>query len=509
MIQIHFYEKGGLPVFFAKEEEGGDFSCLGACQKALCDWVRAHSDFSAQPGALSYLPDPQGLGQLIVGLGRLSSEEEDQRQPFCAPLVNSEEGEATLLEAVRLAFFKLRQFCDQHKIDTIEVAMPLLGTCQRKLFMAAYEGLRQGEYHFSKKTDDTPMKDRLLTVHYQPAKEGKEAIMTQALKRTMAMMDGVDLARDLVNETANRLTPQSLAQAAKDQLSPLGVEVRVFTEEEIQAMGMEAYYSVAKGSSQPPRFLLMRYQGKPECEDVFGLVGKGLTYDSGGYCLKTSAGMASMHCDMGGAGTVIGTLYALAKAQIPVNVTAVVAACENLISGSAFKTGDIIGSLSGKTIEVANTDAEGRLTLADALYYLTSECPVNRVVDLATLTGAVLSAFGEEYTGAVSNDDDFYLDLAQAARQVGEKIWALPNDPAFRKQNESKVADLCNAPGGGAGSVTAGLFVGAFLARDLPWVHLDIAGTAYLKEAKGYLPARATGVHVKTLFQYLAPELGC
>ena len=219
--------------------------------------------------------------------------------------------------------------------------------------------------------------------------------------------------------------------------------------------------------------------------------------------------MITMHSDMSGAATVIGTMQTIARFGVKENVVGVVAACENLISGKAYKPGDIIGSMSGKTIEVVNTDAEGRLTLADAVYFATSEKGLNcdKVIDIATLTGACTVALGEEYTGALTNDDEFLSALIEGAKLSGERIWQMPADEDFGKRNESKRADLKNSGGRLGGMISAGLFVGEFVAEGKPWIHLDIAGTAYLEKAQGYLPEGATGIHVKALTMMLAKNL--
>ena len=248
----------------------------------------------------------------------------------------------------------------------------------------------------------------------------------------------------------------------------------------------------------------MKYLNNPEESEVVGLVGKGVTYDTGGYSIKQTANsMDIMHCDMGGAGTVIGTMKLIATRKLKTNVIAIVGACENMIAGGSYKPGDVISTLSGKTVEVANTDAEGRITLADSVYYATEKLKVNKVIDLATLTGACLVALGEFYTGAVTNNQEFYNELSEAAKKAGERVWQMPVDNSFRKLNNSSVADVKNTGGRLGGTITAGLFIENFVANNVPWIHLDIAGTAYLSKGEKYLPKGATGVHVKTLYNLL------
>ena len=263
---------------------------------------------------------------------------------------------------------------------------------------------------------------------------------------------------------------------------------------------MKAFLEVAKGSVHKPRLIVMRYMGNENSDERVGLVGKGLTFDTGGYSLKPSTSMDTMKSDMGGAAAVIGTMQALAKNKVEKNVVAVVAACENAISGGSYKPGDIIGSMAGKTIEVLNTDAEGRLTLVDAVTYIIEKEKVDKVVDVATLTGAVLVALGTEVTGVISNNDEFYDELIVAARRSGEKFWRLPNDKCYKKLYKGDFADLKNTGGRYGGSITAGMFIGEFV-QDKPWLHLDIAGTSWSDSGNDTTPKGGTGAPVSTLYE--------
>jgi len=266
---------------------------------------------------------------------------------------------------------------------------------------------------------------------------------------------------------------------------------------------MEAFLSVAKGSENGPRLIVMRYFGdESKKDDVLGLVGKGLTYDSGGYSIKPTSSMDTMKSDMGGASSVIGAISAIAKKKLKINVVGVIAACENMISGAAYKPGDIIGSMAGKYIEVLNTDAEGRLTLIDAVHYIIEKEKVNKVIDVATLTGAALVALGLTTTAVVSNNDEFYKKLENASFKADEKVWRLPAFEEYKKLIKSDIADLKNIGGRYAGTITAGLFIGEFV-QNKPWLHLDIAGTAWSEKEAGYYSKGGTGVGVRTLY-YLA-----
>ena len=317
-------------------------------------------------------------------------------------------------------------------------------------------------------------------------------------KTARQLAEGIRIARRLVNEPANVMSPVRLAQEASALAQKHGFEIEVFDEKQIQQMGMEAFWSVAKGSDSPPRFMVMRYMNKPDSPEVLALVGKGLTYDSGGYALKPAQGMDTMFCDMGGAGAVIGAISALAAMKAKVNVVALVAACENMISGHAYRNGDIIGSLAGKFIEVVNTDAEGRLTLADAITYAATVIKADKIVDIATLTGAVGVALGNQITGVVADDEGIWQAISRASEESGDKVWRLPHFPHLAKQNKSERADIKNSGGRPAGTATAALFLQAF-AFGVPWGHLDIAGTAYSEKASPKAPLGATGVGAELL----------
>lgn len=332
---------------------------------------------------------------------------------------------------------------------------------------------------------------------YLPETMDKKAEEKKA-KQAQKLAEGIRIARRLVNEPANVMSPERLAKEASKLAKKHGFEIEVFDEKQIQDMGMEAFYSVAKGSDAPPRFMVMRYMNNKDTDEVLALVGKGLTYDSGGYALKPAAGMDTMFCDMGGAGAVIGAISALSMLKAKVNVVAIVAACENMISGHAYRNGDIIGSLAGKFIEVVNTDAEGRLTLADAITYAATVIKADKIIDIATLTGAVGVALGNQITGVVADDEDIWAAISAASEQSGDKVWRLPHFDHLAKSNKSERADIKNSGGRMAGTATAALFCRAF-AFGVPWGHLDIAGTAYQDKTSAKAPLGATGIGAEIL----------
>lgn len=366
------------------------------------------------------------------------------------------------------------------------------------------EGLRLAHYDFTKYKSDAKTYNPEVSILGIP--EDKKEKVEKKFEEINNIIDGIIQARNLVNEPANEMYPEVLANSVVEIGKESGFEVEVFDEVQIQEMGMKAFWEVAKGSAKKPRFIVMRYMGNPESKEIMGLVGKGLTYDTGGYSLKPTPSMDSMKSDMGGAAAVIGTMQALAKNKVKENVVAVVAACENAISGDSYKPGDVIGSMAGKTIEVLNTDAEGRLTLVDAVHYIIEKENATKVVDVATLTGAVLVALGTTITGVISNNDAFYTELETAAKKTGEKFWRLPNDESYKKLIKGEVADLRNIGGRHAGTITAGMFIEEFV-QGKPWLHLDIAGTGWADTASALQAKGGTGAPVHTLYELVVKKV--
>lgn len=345
--------------------------------------------------------------------------------------------------------------------------------------------------------------------HYKKEKSGKISYINFPEKldnknsntdvEQLVVLDSQNFVRDLVNLRSNDIYPETLAQKVKERFAKKDVNVRIYNENQIKEMNLTTYLEVAKGSDNPPRFIVMEYLNGEKSQKPLVFVSKGLTYDSGGYSIKSNAGMKTMNADMAGAGTVIGAMDAIASNELSVNVVGVVAACENSISGKAYKPGDIIRARNNMTIEIDNTDAEGRITLADAVNYASTEYNPEMIIDLATLTGACLVALAESYTGAVTNNQKIFEKVLEAAKEADEKIWQLPNDDTIRKYNESQVADVKNSGGKLGSTITAAQFIENFI-EEKPWVHLDIAGTAYLSKPQGLFEKGATGVHVKTLY---------
>lgn len=390
----------------------------------------------------------------------------------------------------------LGKFLKEKDVESISILDNPTKLADKDFVLSVAEALIVSQYEFDHYKSEK--KENLFkNVNF----DNKFAEFEADLKELENVLVGQFLTRDLVNLRSNDIYPESLAQAAVDNLSDLGVEVKVYSKDEILAMNLTAFYEVAKGSDKEPKFIVMEYLHGEKNAAPLALVGKGLTYDAGGYSIKTSNGMKTMNSDMGGSGTVIGAMKAIALNELKVNVVAIVAACENLISGKSYKPGDIIKARNGMTIDVDNTDAEGRITLADAVNYAATEYKPALIIDLATLTGAALGALGETYTPSITNNQEAFDKLIEASKKADEKIWQMPNDPFFKTYNESENGDVKNSGGPLAGSITAGQFIENFV-EDYPWIHLDIAGTAYLSAPQGLNGKGATGVHVKTLYEF-------
>ncbi len=369
-----------------------------------------------------------------------------------------------------------------------------------QMVMAALEAAAMADYSFDKFKTDKKDKGVISVDVIVKNPDVYPNIETEA-----AVLASSNLtARELVNLPANLLYPETLAEKVLDLGRTKGFEVEVLGFEKIKELGMEAYLSVARASSREPKFIIMRYSGNPGSDEILGYVGKGLTFDSGGLSIKSTKGMVGMKGDMGGAAAVICAMSAIAEMKLKINVTAVVAACENMISGSSYRPGDIIGSMGGKSIFIGNTDAEGRLTLIDAMHYIVSKENVSRVLDVATLTGAALKCTGTEASVAISNNDEFFNLTDNGFTMSGEQIWRMPIFDEYKEMIKHEEADLTNIAGD-PGTITAGLFVGDFN-NGLPWVHVDIAGTFWAEKTKGILSKGGTGAAVRPLY-YLAKQL--
>lgn len=326
-------------------------------------------------------------------------------------------------------------------------------------------------------------------------------------------VDGTLYARDLVNEPPNVIYPDAFARRVKADLSPLGVEVEIFDEKKLKSMGLTAMLTVGQGSGFPPRLVVLRWRGakegaakKKKSPGPLAFVGKGLTFDTGGVNLKPSGGIETMKLDMAGAAAVAGLIRTLAARKAKVDAIGILGLVENAISGTAYRPSDIISGLSGKTIEILNTDAEGRVVLSDCLTYVQQTYAPRFVIDLATLTGAMMVALGNEYCGTFCNTDALWQEMESASADSGEKLWRMPLDEQWRKDCESTLADIKNTGAGGrlAGACSAAAFLEFFVEKEMSWAHMDIAGTAWIDSAKPNRPRGGTGFGVRVLDRLVA-----
>jgi leucyl aminopeptidase len=364
---------------------------------------------------------------------------------------------------------------------------------------AIAEGLTLAEFEPGsyKTRSEAPMGAPVWTVVVPGAAEVLPRLQS-GVARGRLLGECSNLSRELCNEPGNTLTPREFARRADDIASGGGVSVEILDEEQIARLGMGLLLGVARGSSEPPRLLVFRYEplGAPSTP-VLGLVGKGVTFDSGGISIKPADGMERMKDDMAGGAAVACAMRAIALLGAPIRVIGVVPATENMPGGNAIKPGDVLKSAEGKTVEVINTDAEGRLILGDALWYA-RQLGATHLVDIATLTGACVVALGKITTGLFGTPDEWVNQVRRVADRAGDRSWPLPIFEEYREQLKSEIADFTNTGGRPAGSITAALFLNEFTGG-LPWVHMDIAGTAWAEEAKPYLPKGPTGVAVRTL----------
>ena len=329
--------------------------------------------------------------------------------------------------------------------------------------------------------------------------EGAADGVQAAAERGRIVAEAQNLTRELVNEPANRLTPRLLAEAAQKMAAAHGLECEILERPQMEKLGMGALLGVAQGSAEPPALIVIRYRPQTAAKSSahLGLVGKGVTFDTGGISIKPAEGMEKMKYDMGGGAAMIGAMQAIAQLKAPIPVTAFIPAVENMPGSRAQRPGDIVTAMSGKTVEVINTDAEGRLILADALTYARRQ-GCTHLVDAATLTGAIVVALGHVHIGLFANDDAMRDRVLAASRAEGERAWAMPLDEDYKDYLKSAFADLANVGGRWGGAITAAWFLKEF-AEDTPWVHLDIAGTAWLDDEKPWLAKGPTGVPVRTL----------
>ncbi|WP_341201435.1 leucyl aminopeptidase [Planomicrobium okeanokoites] len=369
-------------------------------------------------------------------------------------------------------------------------------TAEDAAYLAA-EGIGMGMYSFADyKTSSNEVEVELETLSLLTEENAED--IEAAARIGQVFGESVNEARTLVNMPGNILTATALADYAQELGEQYGFEMDILDKAQMEELGMGAILAVNQGSVEEPRLIVMKYKATESFEDPLALVGKGITFDTGGYSLKPKDGIVGMKGDMGGAAAVLGAMKIIGELKPDKNVIAVIASTDNMVSGNAFKPDDVITSLSGKTIEILNTDAEGRLVLADSVTYA-KQMGATRIIDVATLTGGVIVALGMDKTGALTNDEAFFEEFLEASNETGEFVWRLPLTENDKKRlRKSDVADLNNSPGRDGHMIFGGGFVGEFV-EDTPWIHLDIAGTSFTSAAHDLGPKGGTGAMVRTL----------
>lgn len=457
---------------------------LGRLQQPCLAPIRA-GDFTGKEGQIvSVWPnEPEEKRVLLLGLGA---------QEKCSP------------ESIRRSFGMLAKACIKHRCKSLCIVVPEHELIPTEIILKSLlEGLFSAGYLFDKLKAES-IKEASDTVLEEITLVGPELhLMAKVAERTKKVMTAVCRARDLINSNADEVTPQYLAQHAKEMSQEFSrIKTEVKDKAWIEKEGMGLLLAVSRAAACEPKFIICEYRGQPISADHTVIVGKGITYDTGGLKLKTADGMLSMRSDMSGAAVALATIEAIAALGLPVNVTAVIPACENAIGALAYKLGDVYKSRSGITVEVTNTDAEGRLVLADAISYAVDVLKPNRIIDIGTLTGSIEIALGNELMGLFSNSDSIAQELLAAGIRTHERSWRMPLYEEYKEQLKSDVADSKNAATPKGGSILCAIFIEQFV-KNVPWAHIDMASVAFAKEAKGYLPKNATGIGVRLLVDYL------
>ena len=452
-----------------------DTALGGAISRLISDGdVKGKKNEATPVHTLGQIPSPRVL---VIGLGK--------RDAFDSQVLRN---------ALAIGARYLRRFGAESFAAYADPSIPLApDICAQAIVEGAMLGLYRFTVH-KKESEDEREVQEIVFVENDASKT--DAVGAGA-ERGRVSAEATNWARDMANEPANFMTPSDLADRARQVAQELGLECEVLERKDMEEMGMGAFLGVAQGSREPPKLIVLRYRGSGSEAKTLGLVGKGITFDSGGISIKPSQGMQEMKADMAGGADVIAALRALAQLKAKVNVTAIVPATENMPGGSAQRPGDVVRAMNGKTIEVVNTDAEGRLILADALCYA-RKLGLSPVVDVATLTGAMSVILGKVAFGAMTNDAALFERIRRAADAAGEKVWELPLFDDYREKIDSEVADMKNVGNREAGAITGALFLKEFI-EDTPWAHLDIAGVDQRDEVKGIFLKGSSGTVVRTL----------
>jgi len=435
------------------------------------------SSFKASAGDTLYFNMKEKPGVVICGLGDTAKiDEEGMRNCAAAAL----------------------RFCIAQKISQITLIEPEIeGFENETVFRSFVEGALLANYAFEKYKSDKENGGILAKIEFSTTVKNAASI----LKEAEITASNSWLCRDLVNDITDEVNPVTFASLAEKVAGEAGMACKIFDKKGITKKNMGLILAVNRGSVVEPRVVVLEYRGDPGSKKLFGLVGKGITFDSGGMNLKPSGSMETMRCDMAGAATVLCSMKTIAELKLKKNVTAVIPLTENMLSSNAYRPGDVYRSYSGKTVEIGNTDAEGRLVLADALSYMEKEVKPDVIADLATLTGACVVTFGESVAAYLSTDDSLAAAVEAASLKTGEKLWRLPFFDDYDDRMKSDVADLNNMSSEkNAGTISGAVFLRSFIEKT-PWAHIDIAGTAWYSKARGYRPKNATGYGLRLVVE--------
>lgn len=433
----------------------------------------------------------------------------DAKQEQRIALLGLGDGSKLNIETLRRAYAALAKACIAKKIRSVSVVLPVLEHLSEvEVLRGILEGMLLANYAFTKLKHEGQKDDPVLLLEkvnlIGSAKPNQALALSQ---KCLTICEAVHMARDLVNGNADEITPQHLGQIAKDLAATFShTHVKVLTKKEIEKKKMGLLLAVNRGSDRDPVFITLGYKGNAKSKEHTILIGKGVTYDTGGLNIKPTGGMESMKCDMAGAATALGVFYAVASLGLKINLTVVIPSTENAIGSKSFKPGDVYVGHAGKSVEIGNTDAEGRLILADALSYAVKTLKPTRIIDFATLTGAIDIALGAEASGLFCNEESLANQLYKAGEETFERVWRMPLYAEYRDQLRSDIADLKNIGGRSGGSIIAAIFLKEFVG-EVPWAHLDIASSAYLNEGRRYHPKLATGIGVRLMVQFFENEL--
>lgn len=467
-----------VPVFEDEQPDTGSLAEIDTRTGGVVTSLIETGEFTGKSGETAYLhsaPDIKARRLLLMGVGK--------------------QGEVTI-DTVRRTAGAAARILRGKKVRRFAILrrsqLPLDEAVQAAVEGALLALFEPDKYHTSDKTE-SHLEEMILTT----TTDVEPAQMRVAIERGRIIAEATNFGRDLINEPSNVMTPTELARRAEEMAEKYGLGIDVLDEARMKELGMGALLGVAQGSAEPARLIVLTYAPNTDSKNTVAIVGKGITFDTGGISIKPAEGMEKMKYDMAGGATTIAAMRAIAQLKPAVNVIGLVPATENMPGGRAQRPGDVVRSMAGKTIEVINTDAEGRLVLADALAYA-KQMGATHIVDLATLTGAVSVALGDVNVAVLGNDQEWIDDVIAAGKRTGEKIWQLPLDKEYREQIKSEIADIKNIGGRKAGTITAAWFLREFV-DETPWAHLDIAGTAWNETTKPHLAIGPTGVCVRTL----------